>query len=100
MTLLHILVKSEGHAERKYVEMADGLGISFRNVTIGSETAVFFDLSFDPEKREILLFFMVDFISMVDDKGSEKAFLQHLINGGNIGLVKSHALQKKGKEGS
>ena len=77
--------------------MADGLGISFRNVTIGSETAVFFNLSFDPEKRNLTLF-MVDFISMVD-MSSEK-HLQHLINGGNIGLVKSHALQKKGKKGS
>ena len=71
---LHILVKSEGHEEREYAEMAEGLGISFRNVTIGNETAIFFDLACDPGRREILLFFMVDFISLVDEKGAEKAF--------------------------
>ena len=79
--------------------MADGLGISFRNVTIGSETAVFFDLSFDPEKREILLFFMVDFISMVDDKGSEKAFFAAFDKWRKYWAGKKPRLTKEGQKG-
>jgi len=71
---MHILVKSESPEERKYAEIAEGLGFSFRNITIGNETSVFFDLACEPEKKEILLFFMVDFIRIIDDNGPEKAF--------------------------